>query len=215
MTFTSINTIYASLAIMAAVFFSTFFPARSAMEIAAPAEESGWTLPDPEGDWMTFDLPFTFGVRDRIAVLAFFGRHFVDHGEGSAGKFFAAEPKAVISEKLDTEGGGGYTPQLATTIWLKPFDLGVSQQLTIAMPTSLETREYIAQITLRRLSGTRESWMRLNHGFVTLIRQQFLYWRAVSSEDRAGLFTEARELLEQGVPADGMLAEADRSGGAA
>jgi len=72
MTFTSINTIYASLAIMAAVFLSTLFPARSAMRIAAPAEEAGWKLPEPRDDRMTFALPFTFGAQDRIMVLAFF-----------------------------------------------------------------------------------------------------------------------------------------------
>jgi hypothetical protein len=48
MTFTSIATIYASLAIAAAVFVSTWFPARSAMDIASPAEESGWKLPEPD-----------------------------------------------------------------------------------------------------------------------------------------------------------------------
>ena len=49
MTFTSLSTIYASLAIFAATLLSTFFPARDAMRISAPAEESGWTLPRTRG----------------------------------------------------------------------------------------------------------------------------------------------------------------------
>lgn len=198
MTFTSINTIYASLAIMAAVFISTFFPARSAMEIAAPAEESGWRLPEPDGDTMEFTLPFTFNARDRVAVLAFFRRYFADHGEGSAGRFFSGPPRLAAAEgrRLDA---GACVPACEVTVWLKPFDLGVSQQLRIVMPTDPETREFVARATLTRLSGTRESWLRLNAPFVALLRQHFLYWRAVSPAERQSLFAEARQLLEQGL----------------
>ena len=49
MTYASLPTIYASLTIVAAVFISTYFPARSAMNIAKPADEAGWKLPEPEG----------------------------------------------------------------------------------------------------------------------------------------------------------------------
>jgi hypothetical protein len=195
MTFTSITTIYASLAIACAVFVSTYFPARSAMEIAAPAEESGWRLPEPEGDELKFLLPFTFDYRDRIAILSFFDRYLKDHGEGSAGRFFAALPWVGVHEQLDPPGSEGYIPQISTTTWLKPFDLAVSQRMIIALPTDSETSEYIAQITLTRLSGTRESWLRLNKGFVTLIRRHFLHWRAVSPDQRQAMFEEARALL--------------------
>jgi len=195
MTFTSIHTIYASLAIMAAVFLSTLFPARSAMRIAAPAEESGWRLPEPVGDDLRFVLPFTFSPRDRLAVLAFSRRHLLDHGEGGAGRFFASPPE------LDIAAGAAPTteapvPVCAATIWLKPFDLGVSQRLTIAMPHDPETGEFAAEITLTRLSGSCEAWLRLNGSFVAALRRHFLYWRAVGPAERRTLFDEARRLLE-------------------
>ena len=196
MTFTTMTTIHASLAIMAAVFLSTLFPARSAMAIAAPAEDAGWRLPEPDGDRMTFSLPFTFNARDRIAVLAFFRRYFEDHGEGGAGRFFADPPALGVADAGDPLAGDGYVPQVSTTIWLKPFDLGVSQALRIEMPTDPETREFLARVTLTRLSGTRESWVRLNEAFVGLLRRHFLYWRAVSPDERRRLFDEARGGLE-------------------
>ena len=200
MTFASLNTIYASLAIMVSVFISTLFPARSAMQIAAPADDAGWALPEPVDDDMAFALPFTFGARDRIAVLAFFYRFFADHGEGSAGQFFSDVPRLGISgDAPDAPDKGGYTPLLATTIWLKPFDLGVSQTLRIAMPSDPETGEFIARVVLTRLSGSRESWLRLNKPFVTLLRQHFLYWRAVSPAERKAMFEEARASLETAV----------------
>lgn len=197
MTFTSLNTIYASLAIMAAVFISTFFPARQAMRIAMPAEDIGWKLPEPDGDSLSLSLPFTFDSRGRIAVLAFFARYFGDHGEGSSGRFFAAPPLVRLSSDTDPLADGAYIPELDVTIWLKPFDLGVSQRLTITMPTDPETREYVARITLTRVSGTREAWIRLNKPFVTLLRRHFLYWRAVGQAERNEMFEEARGLLER------------------
>lgn len=187
MTFATSSTIHASLAIAATVFLSTIFPARQALQIAAPAEDSGWKMPEPQDDRLSFNLPFTFGARDRIAVLAFFNRFLLDHGEGGAGRFFASEPSMGVET-----GGSEPVPGLSTGIWLKPFDLGVSQKLTISLPTDPETREFIAQITMERVSGTRESWMRLNQGFVAILRQRFLHWRAVSAGDRRELFDEAR-----------------------
>lgn len=199
MTFTSVSTIFASMAITVAVFISTYFPAKSAMEIAEAADDAGWALPEPEGDTMTFALPFTFDYRDRVAVLAFFERFLQDHGEGSAGPFFAGPPRVGISDEPDALAPDSCTPQVATTIWLKPFDLGVSQEMTIWLPTDPETREFIARIRLTRLSGTRESWKRLNVGFVRRVRKHFLYWRAVGPEERQNLFQEARQMLESNV----------------
>ena len=195
MTFASITTVYASLAIFAAVLLSTWFPARSAMEIAAPAEESGWEVPEAEGDRMRFDLPFSFSSLERLGVLAFFNRWARNHGEGGAGRFFAAEPEMDLDSESDAEGRSVLLPRIHSTIWLKPFDLAVSQRLTITMPSNPETGEYKAQVTLEYLSGTRESWLRLNRGFIAEIRRHFLHWRAVSPAEREELVAEMRDML--------------------
>jgi len=196
MTFTSLTTIYASLAIAGATFISTFFPARTAMEIATPAEDAGWDLPEPEGDALRFNLPFTFSHHDRIAVLSFFHRYLQAHGEGSSGRFFASPPVIGVGDERDELADGMLIPQVSTNIWLKPYDLSVSQRMLISMPTDSETNEFIAHIELLRLSGTKESWMRLNKGFVAQVRKHFLHWRAVSDEDRAEMFEEAKLLIE-------------------
>ena len=206
MTFTSLSTIYASLAIAGATFISTFFPARTAMEVATPAEDAGWELPEPTDDVLNFNLPFTFTHHDRIAVLSFFHRYLQDHGEGSAGRFYAGPPGLTVSDQFDPLANGAYIPRIRCTIWLKPYDLGVAQQLEVSLPTDAETGEYIAHIELTRLSGTREAWTRLNKGFVGQVRKHFLHWRAVSDEDRAAMFVEARALMEKGASADGTSA---------
>ncbi len=195
MTFTSLNTVTASLAMMLCVFLSTLFPALSAMRIAAPAEDAGWTLPEPQGDDLSMLLPFTFDPTARVAVLEFLERFFLDHGEGSSGTFFCSPPRMAIHEQTDPLDHEGYIPGLQCTVWLKPFDLGVSQRLTIALPTDPQTREYIARLTLTRLSGTRESWVRLNKVFLGRLRQHFLHWRAVGSDEKREMFTAAADKL--------------------
>lgn len=196
MTFTSLGTIYASWAITAAVFVSTWFPARTAMQIAAPSTDLGWGVPEPEGDCISFNLPFTFDWRDRVAVLEFCRRHFLDHGEGSSGAFFAGTPELGVSTERDPLCNNGPIPQITVPIWLKPFDLGVSQQLTVSLPTDPETGEFIAQLTLTRQSGSLDNWRRLNKGFIGLVRRQFLHWRAVGEPERAAMFVDAKRLLE-------------------
>ncbi len=207
MTFTSLMTIYASLAISASVFLSTLFPARSAMEIASPADDAGWDLPEPDGDKLLFSLPFTFNTQDRVAVLEFFNRFLLDHAEGSAGRFFSGPPQIGLHEELDELNKKGYIPQITSTVWLKPFDLGVSQEMEISMPIDPETGEFIARIELHRLSGTREAWMRLNKGYIRLVRRHFLHWRAVNKQERLEMFNEAqtnlRETLKSELVTDG------------
>ena len=200
MNFTSITTIYASLAIMAATLASTYFPARSAMEIAKPTEDAGWTLPKPgDDDSIEFFLPFTFTPYDRIAVLAFFYNYFEEHGEGSAGAFFSGLPVLRLADHTDDLADGAYIPCLDVQVWLKPFDLGVSQRITIELATDPDTHEFISKMRLSRVTGTRDAWQRLNGPLVKLIRRHFLHWRAVPAESKTAYFKQAKKLLEETV----------------
>ena len=100
-----------------------------------------------------------------------------------------------LADRLDALAGGAYIPALEVRVWLKPFDLGVSQRLEIDLETDPDTGEFIASVTLERLSGTLESWLRLNRPFVALLRRRFLHWRAVDDAQKDELFNEARDAL--------------------
>ena len=198
MNFASLTTVYASLAIAGATLLSTIYPAMTAMEIAKPADNAGWSLPAPDADGrLSITLPFTFTHRDRIAVLAFLHDYFDSLGEGSAGVFFSGRPELRVSDRLDELADGAYIPELKVRIWLKPFDLGVSQDVEIELGTDPDTREYIARMTITRVTGTLDSWYRLNRPFVAAVRRQFLHWRAVGEAQKTELFAEARSLLER------------------
>ena len=64
-------------------------------------------------------------------------------------------------------------------------------------PWDPESGLYKARVAIDRLSGARESWLRLNPGFVGLIRRHLLHWRALTREERGEIYTEARDLLRQ------------------
>lgn len=195
MNYSSIETIYASLTIMGAVMLSTLIPAREAAHLASPAEEREWSVPVAEGDLMSFNLPFTFTPHDRIAIISYFRRWLDANGEGSAGPFFCAAPQSKLRQAPGEERSGGLLPGITTTIWLKPFDLGVSQRLDIYLPTDPQTGEYIANIRLLRLSGTAAAWARTVKPFLGVLRKQFLNWRAATPAERTEMFTEACALL--------------------
>jgi len=169
--------------VVAAVFISTYFPAKTAVQFAAPAEDSGWKIPEPEGDTLEFALPFVFDARERLAVLAFFRRYFANFTEGEGGLFQASELRPI----------GSPYPGVGGTVWLKPFDQGVSQEMEIFLPPDAETGEFCARVRLRRLSGTSDSWTQLNRGFVSQLRRQFLHWRAVDAAEKESLFADTRE----------------------
>jgi hypothetical protein len=191
MDYSSIETIVASVVIVASTLLSTLVPAYTASRLALPSDEASWTVPQADGDVMTFNLPFTFTPHDRLAVISYFFRWLDANGEGSSGPFFCAPPEPTIVADPD-EPNGGLVPVIATTVWLKPFDLGVSQRVSIALPTDPETQEFIARITIERLSGTAAAWNRTVMPFLIALRKQFLNWRAVSDAERAEMYEEAK-----------------------
>lgn len=197
MNYSSVETIYASLTIMAAVLLSTILPARDAARLASPADTRKWTVPEPDGDTMTFNLPFTFTAHDRIAVIEYFRRWLDANGEGSSGPFFCLAPRPFVRESPGEGASGGLAPGIETAIWLKPYDMGVSQRMEIVLPTDPETGEYIARVRLERVSGTSAGWARAVRPFLGVLRKQFLNWRAATPAERREMCEAARSMLSR------------------
>jgi hypothetical protein len=195
LSYSSIETIYASLAIVLAVMLSTIVPARNAAKLASPSGRKTWTMPEAKDDVMSFSLPFTFTPHDRIAVISYFHRWLDANGEGSSGPFFSTRPESALLKSPGETRSGGLVPGIRSTIWLKPYDLGVSQRMEIWLPTDPETGEYVANVRLTRLSGTSAAWERAVKPFLGVLRKQFLNWRAATPGERSEMFAEAREFL--------------------
>ena len=72
--------------------------------------------------------------------------------------------------------------QLSSTIWLQPFDQGVSQSFALyTSPSDIEGIDEV-HIQMKRHSGPPVIWQRSNKVFINDIRQQFIFWRTIPEE---------------------------------
>jgi len=167
--FTAVATI---LLVMFTVLLSALYPALIASKAANPGTVD-FRVPDPVGDRLEIDFPFTVAARDVRGLCAFLTRYFDSHTEAAGGCFTAADAR------MD---GAGKLFEVHAKIWLAPFDLGISQQFTMACKPTDVRAIYAVHLTLDLLSGQRSAWKRTNLAFLKDLRQQFLVWRTLSLE---------------------------------
>jgi hypothetical protein len=189
--YSSLSAVFSTMLVMAVVILSTIYPARMASRMSVPDVTRRWKFPDPEGDRWVFDFPFTVASRGVLGLYVFLNNYFESYKEESIGKFYA--DKVRLSD-FDGEYGKGYKLHMVT--WLAPFDMGVSQEVDLgAIPTEDEGITRI-ELEIRRLSGDVSSWRRLNRGFLTELRKQFLIWRTVGQEIKDQYAEEGQQYIE-------------------
>ncbi|MBT5829063.1 MAG: ABC transporter permease, partial [Candidatus Latescibacteria bacterium] len=190
--YSALSTVISSVLVMAVVMLSSIYPARQASMMAVPDVTRRWKLPDPDGDHWHFEFPFTVGGNDVFGLSVFLVDYFDSHTGESMGTFFTngAQLGSVVTEK-----GQGYT--IETSVWLAPYDLGVSQSVCFEAVPLGEHNIFTMALTIDRLSGDAASWRRVNQGFMNALRKQFLIWRTVEPPDRARYTEKGMKMLEE------------------
>jgi len=190
--YSSMSAVASTFIVMAVVILSTLYPAKVASSMAVPDVTRKWKFPDPEGDDWTFDFPFTVASKHVLGLYVFLNNYFDGYKEESVGSFYTNEVEFLT---LDSEYGQGYLIRM--NVWLAPFDMGISQNVELrALPTEDEGIARI-QVFIHRMSGEMSSWQRLNKGFLTEIRKQFLIWRTVPESIKVEYAEEGRRLVEE------------------
>jgi hypothetical protein len=170
---------------------STIYPARQAFRIAFPEAPELRMQPEYSGGQLHLDLPFSASGEEAVGMNAYLHEYLVSHLEASIGEVSAddirlryADPERVRIE-------------LSFMAWLVPFDLGVSQSVTImTLPSEEREGDYRLTMECEHVSGDRNSWRRVNLHFLKVLRKQFLIWRILSEEDKAGYIESGHELLK-------------------
>ena len=170
--YSSLSAVLSCMLVMAVVMLSTIYPARKASQMAVPDVTRKWKLPPPEGDVWKFEFPFTVSGHEVLGLNVFLMGYFDSYSEESIGTFYTDGAK--LSCKT-TPAGELY--EIDMNIWLAPFDLGVSQHVTLQAIPDAEHNIYAVGLNLQRLSGEDASWRRVNQRFMNVIRKQFLIWR--------------------------------------
>ena len=199
--FSSVSAVFSTILVIVIVLLSTIYPSRKAAEVATPAIDRSWKVPDPKGDEWAIPLPFSVTGDQSIALNHFLAEWFQAYEEYSIGDFVTQN---VQRSQGETELGKTYSITLMA--WLAPFDLGVSQHVELrTSPTTMED-VYDLVLYVRRESGDVSNWKRVNRRFLNTLRKQFLIWRTLGTEDRerylAGKAEAAGEAVGEPVAAE-------------
>jgi len=191
--YSSLSAIFSTLIVMVSVVVSTIYPARKAASLSVPDVTRRWEFPDPDGDYWRFDFPFTLGKGDALGSCAYLHRVFSSYGEGSVGDFMTED----VAFRLE-QAGENPVYLLDLMVWLAPYDLGVSQRVSLrTLPSEEIDGIYRIEILLERVSGDVASWQRLNTRFLSVLRKRFLVWRTIPLEMRAEYVAVGEQLATE------------------
>ena len=172
--YSSAATMLATVLVMGVVLLSSVYPSRIASQMAVPDVTRRWVLTEPEGDRWFFRFPFTVPSGQVLSLFVFLNNWFDGYREESVGAFYTTE---LDFHTEQAQYGRAYV--ISLTMWLAPFDRGVSQRVQFrTMPTEDEGISQI-EVEIDRESGEHASWYRLNRSFLREVRKQFLIFRTV------------------------------------
>jgi hypothetical protein len=185
--YSSLSAVASTVIVMATVLLSTAWPAKKASELSVPDIARTWRLPAPRGDDWYFALPFTLLDEELEGVYAFLANYLHQHNDESANDFYVDNTEFHAKD-------GQY--MLETKAWLAPYDLGVSQIVSlVTVPVPNENGLYQMSLLMSRESGDVLSWVRVNRRYVNFLRKQFLVWRSLTPEERVSFIARGREMF--------------------
>ncbi len=188
--YSSAATMLATLLVMGIVLLSAIYPSRVASQMAVPDVTRRWVLTEPSGDEWYFKFPFTVATPQVLSLFVFLNDWFDGYREESVGVFYTTE---LDFHAESVEHGQSYV--ISLTMWLSPFDRGVSQSVKLrTMPTEDEGVSQI-EVEIKRLAGEHSTWYRLNRRFLREVRKQFLIFRTVPPAVREQYGVEGTKTL--------------------
>ena len=190
--YSSMSTVTSTIIVMLVVLGSTIYPAVKASRMAVPDIERKWRLPEPDGDNWHFDLPFTVLSEEALGLNIFMRDYFDAHADESASDFYTDQVE--FQQEKGKTGEEEYTTSMM--VWLAPYDLGVSQRISLITVHAAEEGEedlYKIFLEVYRESGEIASWKRVNRRFLNLLRKQFLLWRTFNVAIRSEFHERGRE----------------------
>ncbi|MXZ74795.1 MAG: FtsX-like permease family protein [Gemmatimonadetes bacterium] len=178
--YSSLSTVYATMVVMAIVFLSTLYPAKKAADMTVEDVTRRWSPPPPDEDDWCFEFPFTVTVPEALPLSGYLNHIFQTHEDSSAEDFVAE------GTTLDAIPGDNYdTYHVASTVWLAPYDLAISQDVRLELEPVLHEKLYRILIVIHRRSGDLAQWQTINRRFFTVLRKRFLVWRTLAEPIKA------------------------------
>ncbi len=189
--FSSVSAVMTTMVVVGVVLLSTLYPARKAAEVATPAIDRTWRVPEPEGDEWSIPLPFSVTGEQATGLNSFLAEWFAAYEEYSIGDFVTQnveteeqEVDLPVAAGATASAGKGHVYRIRCMTWLAPFDLGVSQKVMIETSPTTMADVFEIRVVIHRESGDISNWKRVNRRFLNTLRKQFLIWRTLKQGDR-------------------------------
>ncbi|MBA4387240.1 MAG: hypothetical protein C0404_04620, partial [Verrucomicrobia bacterium] len=179
--FSSMTVGYVILFTISVVLLSTIYPAIMASRAAVPSGRRTWSMPDHDGQTMKTTFPFIYPPQSLGGVMRYLREYFTGFSEASIGNAIA-ELKESIREK-DPAGNESFT--LRYHVVLPPYDLGVTQAVTLGGAYDERLGFCRITVTIVRVSGQDTNWASVNRPFLEKLRRYLMNWRNLDSKVQA------------------------------
>jgi ABC-type antimicrobial peptide transport system permease subunit len=191
---------FAASFVMVAVSFSmlmaivsTIYPAYKAGTMVTPYTERKFKIgTKPKGG--VWDIPFPFvATEGEIDGLMVFFKEYYDAHSAPGTAIFVAKS----TEYREFEQETGLQKVLMTTLWLKPFDLGVYETTRLIATRAKGSMTYTLTLSAKHESGLEQTWINCHRAFVKELRKQFLIWRALKPEEKHNYIKRSKTELKR------------------
>ncbi len=175
--YSSLSVVYVILFTMLIVIISTLYPALMAMRTASAS--SGRRKPERVSEnRISVLFPYSFTREMAIAVSSYLVEYLDKHQDVSVGSF-VSEPVDIQCNQKD---GEDLRVELRSQVALAPYDLGVTQRLTLVTEFHKAVGAFMVRGEADRISGMDKNWLATNQPFLDGIRKYLLRWRLLTPE---------------------------------
>ncbi len=190
--YSSLAGVAAMLLVIGVVLISVIYPSRVAARIAIPDVKRSFKLPEPVNDQVTVMLPFFMKYEEHSSIggylhTFFSGHQDISHGRFSTGFIDLLHTCATVDEigqaiKSSADPCAYHCVHLRSRVWLSPFDFGIMQLIDIQFCPARDNLEFLEiKISIKRESGEKSQWQRINKLFIHELRKQLLIWRSLDA----------------------------------
>jgi len=171
--YSSTSSLIAVCCAFASPLLSTIYPAIISSRLITPLMERKWKITTkPSGNVWTIPLPFAISNFEEVqGILLFMKEYFEAHTIESTENFIV---RSIKLERL----------RLVTQSSLRPFEMGVLQNVELVARYSKNTKNYDFVMNIEQIGGVREVWIRSVYKFVDAVRKQLLVWRSLKPSEK-------------------------------
>jgi len=173
------HAVFTMLMVLCITIVSSVIPAYRAGRMAVPSSKMQWAVPEPVDGIIYSKLPFTVTDKTANGTILYLHDYFDAHREAILGGFIVHQ-LALAPTSINNRSDSADSPSvmmLQARVSLAPYDMGVRQDVEIAV-VHTETPEVLEmEIRLRHVAGRTKNWIRLNKTFLRSLRRQLLGWR--------------------------------------